>query len=391
MDLEKIVRRIDDLESELAALRKSITNQTTKANTMEEKTSILLNNIRAQKKEIDRLNTTISKFGYLDSTLSQLRVDITQKIEEMENRIVADSKMQDNLCLDEVKAVGKDIEKIKRELNSKLDRESKKQSEEIYKLTPRIKELEIKILEKKDSNEELQNSLNLYIQEINQFKKISNALSIEIENIKDRQDGLYQKQEGVFNNLLTHENRMTEIVAAEAARKQVFNKFIEQQTIAERERERVWKEWQQQFDESVKKMYQFIPELKNQQLEMSKRKETFDEVSDRFERRINEITELYRLLDEKFRQEWATYKSDSEKKWSNVSVVLEEKQENLTNQLAGIKERMLVVEDNTHDMQEILILMSKEIQKGMQSLMNMVNGWMEAFGEIKSSGNYNGK
>ena len=46
---------------------------------------------------------------------------------------------------------------------------------------------------------------------------------------------------------------------------------------------------------------------------------------------------------------------------------------------------MLAVEDSTHDIQEVLMLMSKEIQTGMQSLMNMVNGWMEAFGELKPS------
>jgi hypothetical protein len=168
-------------------------------------------------------------------------------------------------------------------------------------------------------------------------------------------------------------------------RKQAFLNYIEQVTISQKDHERKWTDWQQQFDESIKQTYKLLPELQNQQLELNKTKSSFEEITQRFDRRINEITELYRLLDEKLRQEWSTYKTDSDKKWSNVSIVVEEKQNDLDDQLEKMKERLLVVEDNTHEMQEVLILLSKEIQKGMQSLMSMVNGWMDAFSEIKTN------
>jgi len=63
---------------------------------------------------------------------------------------------------------------------------------------------------------------------------------------------------------------------------------------------------------------------------------------------------------------------------------MEDKQGGLDEKFLKINERIVEVEDNTQEMQEALILMSREIQKGMQSLMNMVNGWMDAFGQIKS-------
>jgi len=49
-----------------------------------------------------------------------------------------------------------------------------------------------------------------------------------------------------------------------------------------------------------------------------------------------------------------------------------------------LNERIVEIEDNTQEIQEAFLLMSREIQKGMQSLMNMVDGWMDAFGQIKS-------
>ena len=65
-----------------------------------------------------------------------------------------------------------------------------------------------------------------------------------------------------------------------------------------------------------------------------------------------------------------------------MSLVMEEKQSELVTSTKTFRERILKVEDDTHDMQEAFLLMSREIQKGMQGLMNMVNGWMEAFGGL---------
>ena len=91
---------------------------------------------------------------------------------------------------------------------------------------------------------------------------------------------------------------------------------------------------------------------------------------------------MYRLMDEKFRKEWATYRSDSEKRWSNISMVLDDKQGGYSDQFKSLNERMILTEDSTREMQEVLLLMSTEIQKGMQNIMKMVNGWMDAFGQI---------
>jgi len=133
----------------------------------------------------------------------------------------------------------------------------------------------------------------------------------------------------------------------------------------------------------MNQMYKLIPELQKQQMEMNKTKDTFDEVIQRFERRANELTEMYRLMDEKLKKEWNTFKSDLEKRWSGISLLFEDKQEDLTSQIQKINDRMIKVEDDTHEMQEVLILMSKEIRKGMQGLMNMVNDWMDALEQLK--------
>jgi DNA repair exonuclease SbcCD ATPase subunit len=385
MDTEKTAQKINELENEIITLKKALTAQTAKTNNLEEKVTNFLTTVREQKKEVDRLGTTVAGLGHFDSTMNKTRTDLNRKIEETQKQIVADQKMKENLQRDEIKALNGAVEKVRRDVTADFDKKLQLHNEDTARLLQRFKELEISINSKMQGDDEVKGNLSLLMNDFGQYKKRIESFSDEVDSFKKRQDEIRMKQDVILNDLRTNDSRLSEVVNAESDRKQSYLNFIEQQTIGQRERERVWKEWQQQFDDAIKQIYRLLPELQNQQLELNKTKASFEEITQRFDRRINEVTELYRLLDEKFRQEWTTYKADSEKKWSNISVVFDEKQVSLGEQLDKIKERVLLVEDSTHEMQEVLILMSREIQKGMQGLTNMVNGWMDAFGEIKSS------
>lgn len=385
MDLEKALQKINDLESEIAVLKKTLTSQTTKTNNLDEKVNSFLTTSRDQKKELERIGAVIGNLPQFDANIAKMRVDFNKKIEDTEKSMAADEKIKENLRRDEMKALNNALEKNKQDVLKEFDQKLKLHLDETSRLVQKYKEMEISVGQKIQTDEESRSNLALLISEFNQYKKKVENFTADIDIYKKRQDEIREKQDAILNSLRNNDARIEEIVNSEAERKQSFLNYVEQNTINQRDRERTWNDWQQQFDESIKQIYRLLPELQNQQLELTKSKSAFDEVTQRFERRINEITELYRMLDEKFRQEWSTYKSDSDKKWSNVSIVFDEKQNGFTEQLDKVKERLLVVEDNTHEIQEVLLLMSKEIQKGMQGLMNMVDGWMDAFGEIKAN------
>ena len=185
-----------------------------------------------------------------------------------------------------------------------------------------IIKLDIKI----NSEDDLRMNLNILQQEIRQNKKVMDSSAAESDEFKRRNDELRSRLDIISRDMKTYDNRLSEILATESERKQSYISFLEQQSIVKNERDRTWSEWTTQFEETISQVYKILPELQNQQAEMKKTKVLFDEVSQKFDRRANEITEMYRLMDEKFRKEWATYKSDLEKRWSNVSLIMEDKQ-----------------------------------------------------------------
>ncbi len=85
------------------------------------------------------------------------------------------------------------------------------------------------------------------------------------------------------------------------------------------------------------------------------------------------------------RQDWAVFKADEQKRWSNYSLIFGEKEGDFLNQFENTKIRLTAMEDRTREMQDIFLMVSTELQKGMQGLMQMVNNWIQTFDEISNS------
>jgi chromosome segregation ATPase len=383
MDLETIVKQIEELENQLSSLKKSVASQNSRLGDLDDRSVNFLEKNRETNNELSKLRSTINGLSQFDPALTKLRVDIGRQLEEIEKRNQLNVKMLEKVHNDEVNSVNQTLDKTRRELSAQIDERFKRFSDENARITTSFKETEKKVDEKINSDDSFKLSMHSLESEFNQNKKVVDNLTAEFDSFKKRFEEVRFKSEDLLDNIRNNESRLNEIVATENERKQAFIEIIEQQTLIRNERDRIWKDWETQFNESINQVYKLIPDLQNQQVEMRKTKESFEEISQKFERRINELTEMFRLMDEKFRKEWATFRSDLEKRWSGVTLLLEDKQQDFGGELEKINDRILSVEDSTHDMQEVLLLMSKEIQKGMQGLMSMVNGWMDAFGQIK--------
>jgi len=323
--------------------------------------------------------------GQFDSTITQLRVDFNRKLDELQNQQKQEAKLKASLIEEDFRSINIAIGNSRKELTLDFDKKLNSFVEKNNRLMNQFKELEIEARSRMSSTDELMTSVNTIDQDLRRVIKQVENVQNENAASKGTVDEIRSKLEVVSNSLRTNESRLNEMITTESDRRQIQLDFIEKQTLMQKDRERIWGEWERQFDEISGQVFEMIPEVQNQQIDLKQSKDKFDDLSQQFERRINELTEMHRLMDEKLNKEWAIFKSDSEKRLANISLVLDDKQKGYLEQLQSIKDRMVLVEDNVHEMQEVLLLMSSEIQKGMQNIMKMVNGWMDAFGQIKSS------
>ena len=383
MNLEELIIKIEKLDDQIRSLNKSLSTFNNKINEVDDKTSGFLNLMRDEKKEIARLNSAVMGLGQFDAAITQVRVDLNRKLDEFQKQRKQEEQLRVNLVDEDFKSIKSTIEKTRAELSGKVDKKLTSFLQESIRLTNRLKEKENEVNEILKSSEDTKSGLNSFNQDLRRMVKQVENLQAEVGASRGTQDETRSKLEVISNSLRNNESRLNEIIVTESERKQLQLDYIEKQSLIQKERDRIWVEWEQQFEEFSKQIYGLLPELQNQQLGLEQSKNNFEAITQQFERRINELTEMYRLMDEKFRKEWTTYKADSEKRWSNISMVIDDKQGGYSDQFQSLKDRMVFLEDNTNEMQEVLLLMSTEIQKGMQNIMKMVNGWMDAFGQIR--------
>ncbi|MBI4316587.1 MAG: hypothetical protein HY679_11695, partial [Chloroflexi bacterium] len=93
---------------------------------------------------------------------------------------------------------------------------------------------------------------------------------------------------------------------------------------------------------------------------------------ERIERRIAEAAEIQRLTDERFKQEWAAFLADEQKRWTTHMLLRDEQWRDHDRQSAKLAERVTVVEDEVPDLRETLRALQALDQARLQSLFNVV-------------------
>ena len=113
----------------------------------------------------------------------------------------------------------------------------------------------------------------------------------------------------------------------EKDRRESQSQFIDRVNSSLLEKNKVFANWEKRFTEIDRfnaNLSSQIETLENIRLSASKAVQSAEDVTQHFERRINEITELQRLNDDRYRQEWNVFKSDDVKRWANYMLAQDE-------------------------------------------------------------------
>jgi chromosome segregation ATPase len=254
--------------------------------------------------------------------------------------------------------------------------------EEDQRLSRAIDELRAKIQELRRIEEEYTRTYRLIEDGRRQDAKRLVDLQGEITAMRKRVDEQRGQIELLSTNLRKYETRLNEIATQEAERREEQIAFLEKQALAQVERDRTWKEWQVRFETIEKQSADLesqLQSLETTHLMVKRAQETLNELAERVERRMNEITEMQRLTEERFRQEWTTFKADDQKRWANYTLVQEEQRNEFKRQMEKLSERLTHVEDSLQELQDMLFLMNEHSEKQLQSLLAMVHEWAEAY------------
>lgn len=384
MDLEQIVKRLEWLDDERRKDRTTIATLEKRLEAYENTLPSLQEQIKEVDGEVSRVSAMLDRFDQIESSVANLRVEITRKIESVDKQRQERDRELEKIRRDDLEALNRAVAEVRKGLDSIQEMKTKLNArvEEEFRLNRLIEGLEQKIDENIRSDEEYRRAQKILQEGRRQDTKRLTDLQAEVSAFRKRLDEQRGKVELFTDSVRKLELRLGEIQGAEAERRQVQTAFIEKQNMVNLERERAWKEWQAQFEVIAGQAVNLESQM--QTLDTTHRavkraQESFDEIKLRFERRLNEITEMQRLVEERFRQEWVSFKADDQKRWTNYTLTQEEQQRDVTRKIEKQSERIVQLDDLYRDIEDVIKQITEENQKRLQSLVELTHRWMDDF------------
>ena len=384
MELEQILKHIEWLDSERRKDKDVIARQEERLVAVEGNLTAAHQQIKDLSSDITRLSAVSGRMDQFDNALLQQRIETTRQSEEIEKLSKKRDEEMEKVRRVEMRAIDSSVAEIRKGLEpiDGLKRSIQARMEEENRLGRAIDELQVKIQDMRRGEEEYNRTYRMIEDGRRQDAKRLVDLTGEVSSTRKRVDEQRGQVELLTTSMRKVESRLNELFTVETERRDAQTAFLDKQNLVQVERDRIWKEWSARFDAveiQIKATEVQVQILDNTQRSLKRDKDILDELTQRVERRINEITEMQRLSDERFRQEWVTFRADDQKRWTNYTLNQDEQRSEITRHMEKMVERVTHLEDRFPELHDLLQLINEQTEKRLQGLLALTHDWVTVY------------
>lgn len=384
MDLDQLQKRIQWIEDDRRKEKDSIALLDSRILAMEGGISAVTQQIKDLSSEITRLSAVITRMDQYDQNLLQTRLEAKKSVEDLDKDIKQRIEETEKVRRVEVKSLETSLMDIRKDLEPipKLEKGIQARIDDDSKLRRSIEELRDRVDSVRLEEEEYTRTYRLLEDGRRQDSKRIVELQGEVVALRKRADDQRGQTELLNTNLRKLDTRLNELVTVEAERRDIMTSFLDKQALTQVERDRIWKEWQIRFENIEKQAVDVESQLlvlDTTHREAKRAQSALEDLTQRVERRINEITEIQRLSEDRFRQEWVTFKADDQKRWTNYTLTQEEQRNEAIRQYENLAEKSTHLEDELQEVQDMLEQANEQAEKRLQSLLAMAHDWVSAY------------
>jgi chromosome segregation ATPase len=392
MEFEQIVKRLEWLDEEHRKTRSSIITLEERMTALEGKIETVAKQLKPLPKQIADIATTASRLDQFDAIFQKQREDMNKAIDEIEKRHVTREKELTRRHQQDFEPILKALNELRQSIDSEfppIKRDIKARVLEENRLRQEIQELKPPIEAAKRAAEEATIVQHAFDENRKQEAKRVSDLQAEIAALRKRIEEAKAKADLNADSWKNMDVRIKELINSEAERKAAQNAFIDQQSLAHLDRERMYKEWKQRFDSITIQTQTFDTQVQalEEMLRSAKRaQEAYNELNVKLERRISEVTEMQRLSEDRLRQEWVTFKADDHKRWTGYTLSQNEGTKDLQRALQRLEERIPPLDEAIQILQDQLHQTTDAAEQQLQEFMNVAHEWLSAYERIMGHG-----
>ncbi len=384
MDIEQLQKRIQWVEEDRRKEKDMIALLENKLVSLEGNLAATLQQGKSLGSELTRLSTIITRMDQYDQALVNTRLESKQAVDELDKSLKLRIDESEKIQQVQIKSFDGNFVDIQKQLEilPKLDKGIQARIDVEIAIRRSVDELRGKIDAVRVEEEEYTRTIRLLEDGRRQDAKRIVDLQGEVNALRKRMDDQRGQSELMNTNMKKLETRLNELITVENERRDTMTNFINKQTVTQVERDRTWKEWQSRFDSIEKQGVDIESQLVNLDTthrDVQRIQGNLEELIQRVERRISEITEIQRLSEDRFRQEWVTFKADDQKRWTNYTLTQEEQRNEAARQYEKLADQTTHLEDEVQEVKDLLQQANDMVEKRLQSILAIAHEWVSSY------------
>ncbi|HJS17871.1 MAG TPA: hypothetical protein VJ785_03935 [Anaerolineales bacterium] len=392
MEFEQLVKRLEWLDEEHRKTRAVITTLEERMAALEANIDTVAKQVKPLPKQIADVASTAARLDQFDAIFAKQREDMKQALDEIEKRHHKRELEVTKRHHEDLEPLTKAIDALKVRIDAEfppIKHDIKTRILEEARLNEAIKELKPPIDDAVRISHEAIRTQHVFDEARRQEAKRVADLQGELAALRKRIDEVRGKADLSVDSYKNMEGRIRELQLSETERKAAQIAFIEQQSIAQIDRDRSYKEWKDKFDAIKVQTQTFdtqVLALEEALRKSSRAQDTYNELNTKLERRISEVTEMQRLAEDRLRQEWVTFKADDQKRWTGYSLSQDEGTKDVRRLVQKLEERIPPLEDHIENIQDQMHQTTSATEQQLQELMNVAHEWLSAYERIMGHG-----
>jgi chromosome segregation ATPase len=330
--------------------------------------------------DVSRVTAAASRLQQYEDALHKHRQEVARMLADVEERRSAKEKTIQQMHAAEIEETARGLAEIRMDLGllGEVQQSLEARREEELKIVRTLdvlrKQLDTLMSRDTDRAEALASLDDDHRQET---RRSAEALA-ELGVHRERVDTLSSHAEQIEDQARRMETRLAELAASEGERQQLLNLWLEQQNLRQAEQDHGWREWDRRFQAFEKRSGEVderILAYEETYRSLKLLRDDLGQLVDRTERRINEVTEMQRLAEDRLKHDWTSFLADDAKRWNAHKLTLDEQwrehargHEKLSSAVTAHEARLAADEER-------LTAMEGESQSRLAELHALIRGW----------------
>ncbi|MDW8300393.1 MAG: hypothetical protein RML95_13770 [Anaerolineae bacterium] len=329
MDINQLSRMIEWLDEERRRDKAKIAKLEEQLIQQREYAESMARRVNSLESELAAARVAFLPAGRDNEIVEYLRSEMQQQVEAIEARRILAEREAERRAENARELLLRPI----RELSERLDRferitdelaafrvERDRLANAIAALTQRMEDITRTL-------EEPERRIAFLEEQRRQDSRRLSEIQSELPELQKQLDSLRPKLDLLESLALRNEKLILDLQSADRDRRDQTQQFIEQQTLLAHQRDARIEELMRQFavyDEEMRRRIERFETWAEAYRQMKKIIEDFERIGERLERRIGEVAEMQRLAEERFRQEWNDWTADDQRRFRQFTLANDE-------------------------------------------------------------------